>query len=624
MDPSSLKPTITGPLVPARTHPGSFTTQVTGGPTWTEVFWETLMESAAHLSRAREISDTQSADIAANNTLLMTPLASAPHWRIPLLGVRGVVLASRIVLVGEMVQAYLHGVQACHDAYRDAESLVRRWLQLARLLEETPYVVGQGVQGDTGLVGDWARSVGVLGGREAMRVLMLTLSRGRSGLGGAGRQGLGKAWDRASSTGFLAIEALKENDGLSTYEMDRHLLELRGETGRFIHEGDGTLHSWYAQMQEVPSQGDLAVTSVADDDGGTTYLVHLPGLDMDVTDMNREDGRGYLGLVDAVFNDAEQVSEAVDQALQAVGAEEGDAVALSGYSLGGIGASNVVRNGRLGQKYDLLAATSLGAPGQQGSYPPGTQTSTTHIQDRRDPVPHILGEHQGTGANRQVIDVAHHNEDLDLEGLSLFGDAHSYEHYLDIVEELEADPQEHLGEDGDTLLRDFAELYDGEAETVVFETGWKEDPDHEVHHPFQKEFWEEPDLEEIMQESLDGLGMSRIGDVFGPLTPVDSPATAEAGSTGKAPEATAAEGAHEVRAPLAQETTTAQESAAGQEERPGREAQPLSPGLLGPRVRGPGHPELDIPNLDIPNLDTPGVPWAEVEMPVHVHGAQSR
>ncbi|GAB3186572.1 hypothetical protein [Nesterenkonia suensis] len=620
MDRNSHLPPITVPRIHFPAAEGDrFAVRVSGGNTQVEVEWETLRQAAAHVASAQDIGQLQLDDIAANNTVMMTSGAAAPHWRAPLLGIRSVALAVRMSMVSSLVRICLDGLDSAHEAYRDVESLVRRWLQLSDLLSESSYVITQGLDGDSRLVQDWSRSVAVLGGRELMRVLAEYFTRGRAG--DIGRRGSEGPEDRASSTGFLAIEALRGQDDLIRFEMRANSLELGDQTRTSVHEGDGTLHSWYRQMGDAAEHGDIAVTSVTGDDGSTRYMVHLPGLDMDITELNRHDGRGYLGLVDSIYNDADQLTDVVEEALAASGAQEGDTIALSGYSLGGIGVSNLVRNGRLGEKYDVHAATSIGAPGRNATFPPGTETSTTHIQDRRDPVPHLLGEHQGTGTNRQVIDVAHHSETEGSAPLVSFGDAHTYEHYLEIVEELEADPDAHLGEDGDALLRDFAELYEGEAETRIFETGWTEDSEAWTTDSLLEEALEISGLNGMVRDAVERLDVVGIGDAFGPETPVDEPMTTEGDPTAGDPagqyptDGALQNGASSVGAA----GTPGEAGSAVRDHEQGRdhprppvspasgqpvESQPLTPAVIGPAV-----PPSRVPSLT----------WSDVEMPVHMH-----
>ncbi|GAA3075367.1 MULTISPECIES: hypothetical protein [Actinomycetes] len=512
------------PVRPQLADQGSLNVRVSGGDTQIEVVWETLLAASSHVGAARDIAGRQQDDISANNTLFLVPRPQIPHWRAPVLASRSAALSVRLILISGLVEKCVAGIEHAHGTYRDGESVIRRWMQISELLTETSYIIDQVQQGDGRVAGDWARSLGVLGGQEALRLLAAYFTRGRSGLVDGRSSGRDRAEDGAGF-GYLAISKLEEEDLLAEFEMGRHELRLGERTATISHQGDGTLHSWYEQMEQVPEDGDVAVTTVTDETGGTTYLVHLPGLDMDITDLNRDDGRGYLGLVDSAFNDADQLADVVDEALATVGAEEGDQIALSGYSLGGIGVTNLVRNGRLGEKYDLAAATSIGAPGRHGSFPPGTQTSTTHIQDRRDPVPYLLGEHQGTGVNRQVIEVSHDDADARPDEHLLFGDAHSYQHYLDIVEELEADPDTHLGDGGDALLRDFSSLYQGEAETHIFRTGWSENEDGSTTDLLDPEFWEDSGLTDAVRESYERLDPLGLRDVFGPVTPVEGPET---------------------------------------------------------------------------------------------------
>lgn len=498
MDTSELNGPIMGPLVPPGTGEGprdlGFTSEVSGGATQVTLVWETLLESAQRLGRATEVSSHQGEVLSGVNRALLHSGSVVPHWRLPLLGVRCVALAARCLLVNQLLQEGVRGVNSAYESYRSAESQIHRWFHLGTLYLEAPYIIEHLVHedGDKGLAGDWARSMATLGGIEAFRLLSSRFTR-------TGRSREHNTSDMASVTGFLAIKVLNDHKGLGLYEMDRNVMDLGEQTQQFKHQGDGTLHSWYEQMADVTDHGDLAVTAVTDDGGSTSYLVHLPGMDLDLSEPNREDGRGYLGLVDAVFNDSDHLAEVVDQALEAAGADSGDTIAVSGYSLGGIGATNLVRSGTLQQKYDFRSSTSIGGAGRDTSLPEGT--STTHIQDRRDPVPHILGERHQESSDRIIVDVAHHNEEIQSEGA--FGGAHTYQHYLDIIEELEQNPEEHFSaEDQKEHFDSFAELYSGGAETTVFETRWSENANPENLFPHEREIFDVTPLRDLLDDSL--------------------------------------------------------------------------------------------------------------------------
>lgn len=607
-----------GPLIPPGLGEGprdlGFTSRVSGGATQVNLAWDALLEAGRHLGRAADISTLQREELATVNQAMVLQGSLAPHWRAPLLGVRAVALTARCLLVNQLVQEGLRGTESTHEAYRSAESQVQRWFQLGRHTLEAPYIAEHLAHqdGDKGLVGDWARSMAVLGGLEAFRLIASRFTR-------RGRSGEHNTSDMAPLTGFLAIKVLQDNQGLGRFEMDRNDLGLGDQTRKFEHQGEGSLHGWYEQMAEVSDEGDLAVTTVDDDAGNTSYLVHLPGLDLDITEVNREDGRGYLGLVDSAFNDSEQLADVVDEALEAVGAEPGDSIAVSGYSLGGIGATNLVRSEKLQQKYDFKAANSIGGAGQDKILPGGT--STTHIQDRRDPVPHLLGERHPESADRIIIDVAHHNEDVQSGGL--FGGAHDYQHYLDIIEELEQNPQEHLStEDQREHFDSFAELYSGHAETTVFETEWTENPDPDLLLPHEQELFSGKSLEALIDESMAPL----VGDAWDPLVGDAWDSTEDSGDsaaeTGPVPDPGADTHSESDPEPDTETSSGSPAAVRGGPRSPGLPETPvrLTPGeIVQPQSLTPAVIEDPTP---VPRTPDPAVPeenWLDVQMPVHHH-----
>lgn len=460
--------------------------RTSGGPTRINVAWHALMEANQRLVLAAEVSGEQWQRITGIGvgTVVRSPVPL--HWRIPLFGVRLVALTARALAVHQMVQHGTEAVALVHENYRGAEGAVQRLVQLAMHLSETSLMLEHLLdpEGDKGLVKDWAGSLVVLAGGQAISLGEFYMARKVRGFG----------------PGVALMKTLADHYGLAAYEMGHHGLRLGEQTGSSVHTGDGTYTTYFDEVAEVGSDGDIAVTVVTGDDGEKTYMVHLPGLALDLEDLNREEGRGYLGLVDAVGNDSSQLAEVVEEALTAAGAAEGDTIALSGYSMGGIAAVNLSQNTRLRKKFDLRAIATVGAPGQNRTIPPGT--SAVHFQDGRDPVTNILGEAHQETAERLTVHYEHHDPDNGSDGL--FGGAHDMGHHQEVIEELERNQEEHLSSEEQGVMDEFAELYEGEAETLIFTTGWEERETPDAETPGEEVF-EGKDLDELVEESTAGL-----------------------------------------------------------------------------------------------------------------------
>ncbi len=434
-----------------------FSVRSYGGPTQINLAWEQLTTANAYLGEATGVSEDQVQGLMGVTGMMAT--AGLPlHWRIPLLGVRLGALSLRTLGVRELVERGRGALDAVHDAYRDAENTVQRWMDFGVILGDSQVVLHHFItspgQGDIGLVYDWAASAAVFTVSEAYN------------------QGPKMLFKGSPLIGWAAMKAMEADDhgGLLRFEMENHQLSLGEQTTSFSHEGDESLHHYFEEMEQISAEGDLSVTVTQDASGQPVYMVHLPGLDIDPMDLNREDGRGYLGYIDAALNDSDQLAGVVDQALAEVGAEPGAAVALSGYSLGGIGATNLAANSALQGRYDLRAVTTVGAAGQNKQLPHGT--AVVHFQDGRDPVTGIFGEAHQESSDRLTVHYDFHNQDVPTEGI--FGGAHAYQHHLDALERLEACPEAYLSPEEQAMLAEFGQLYSGEAETYVFETGWQE------------------------------------------------------------------------------------------------------------------------------------------------------
>lgn len=443
------------------------------------LLWDALTTGAGHLREASAVKGEQWREFAAIGVEIGTNLHLPLHWRIPGLNAKLVGLTGRTLLTEQTVNTAALATLAAHYGYREAESAVNRWFSIGHHLLETGLVANHLIrpEGDKQLVYDWAAATAAIGLSGAVNVVTgAGLNRTSNGI----------------AISLALVEYFDNNFGLLAMEMGRNEMVLTGETDRFHHEGDGTSSGYFSQMEKVAETGDLAVTVTEGPDGSKAYLVHLAGMDLSVDDLNRQDARGYLGLLDATRNDSQHLAGVVDEALVEMGAEPGDTIALSGYSMGAIGATNLVGNQLLQDKYDLRAAQGMAGPGQDKALPPGTRI--THFQDRRDPVTHLLGEHHRASGHRLTIEYGHHSE---VETKSLFGRAHSYQHHLEALEQLEARPEEYFTEEEQEHLEAFTGLYAGEAETVVFSAEWQpqEGVDAAGSSP-----WNSGELKELAEE----------------------------------------------------------------------------------------------------------------------------
>ena len=437
--------TVMAPHVTA----SGFTVTTSGGPTQVNLAWEQLLSATSHLGDATHISGEQLTAVqSASGQLATAPLPL--NWRIPLFATRMGLLSIRMVAVKEAVEQGRIAVDAAHEVYRGAEGAARRWMDLGVLIDDAGFVLQNLAgaplgMGDPWVAYDWAAAATVLGG-------------------GMLHQHAGGAWP------LVRMGQQLSQDGLAREELESHRLQLGEQTTAFEHQGDQSIQHFYQEMAQVSAQGDVAVTVTQDAAGDPVYMVYLPGLDVDPTDINRGDGRGYLGYLDAALNDSDQLAGVVDQALADVGADPGAAVALSGYSLGGIGATNLAAHRTLQERYDLRAVSTVGAAGQSRALPSGT--SVVHLQDSRDPVNHILGQAHQESSDRLAITYDFHNEEVGWAGP--FGGAHDYGHHLEAVGRLEETPQEHLSPEEQAMFTEFGQLYSGEAQTYVFSADWEQ------------------------------------------------------------------------------------------------------------------------------------------------------
>ena len=438
-----------GPVMVPHAPDHGFSVTSSGGPTQVNLAWEQLLSATSSLGEATHISGEQLTAVqSAAGQLATVPLPL--HWRIPLFATRMGLLSIRMLAVKEAVEQGRSAVDAAHEVYRGAEGAAQRWMDLGVLVDDAGFVLQNLAgaplgTGDPWVAYDWAAAVTVLGG-------------------GMLHQHAGGAWP------LIRMGQQLGQDTLAQEELENHELRLGEQTTAFEHQGDQSIQHYYREMGQVSAEGDVAVTVTEDAAGEPVYMVYLPGLDADPTDLNREDGRGYLGYLDAALNDSDQLAGVIDQALAEVGADPGAAVALSGYSLGGIGATNLAANRTLQGRYDLRAVNTIGAAGQARTLPTGT--SVVHLQDSRDPINHVLGQAHQESSDRLAITYDFHNEDIGWAGV--FGGAHDYGHHLEAIGRLEETPQEYLSPEEQAMLTDFGQLYSGEAHTHVFSADWEQ------------------------------------------------------------------------------------------------------------------------------------------------------
>ena len=466
-----------------------------GGPTTINLMWDSLFDASVHVHAAgRKFTEMRRELIsvyeAFSGSGFLHLHAEVPSWHARL----GLLVAS----TAGAEQALLHsetGLDKAHENYREAEQLIQRWIHAGIRILEVGLAVEHAVhwEGDKSFVYDWFATTVVSGGGVALDVVL----------------------KRFPQVGVIlaTVRAVENNAGLTPALMGRnHQVTDPDPTHRFEHQPGGTLHHYLEEMGQVADHGDIAVSVIPRPDMDPAYAVHFPGIDVDGPEM--EHGRSPMSLVDGLHNDSDHMAGALEQALQELGVPEGSDIFMTGFSLGGLHATNLARSSSFTQRYNLRSVTTIGSPLKHQPTQDGVKV--THFEDVRDPVPHVTAERPVLSSDRMIIQYNHADPENQVE--SLAGSTHTWEHNVEAIRLMEEDEGQFLDYHQQQHLDEFrAQLHFGEAvETYVFETHWQkmDTPEHVL--PWEAESYDDVAyFEDALRESV--REMSRWPSDPGPI-----------------------------------------------------------------------------------------------------------
>lgn len=465
----------------AMSVPG-FTVRSSGGPTRINLEWASLQEATVHIQDAAErFTELRSELVSVYEAFSGAGFAHL-HVSIPGFHLR---LGALVTTTSATEQALLHastGIEQAHQAYRSMEADVQGYFHLALKIAEAELALEHLMhpEGDDTYFYNWLVTTGV-------------------GVGGAGIDVLLKKYPKAAVM-LSTLAAVEKNAGLTPALMGRNEQVVDPQAShRFTHRADGSLAGYLQQMDSVADHGDIAVSVIQRGTVDPAYAVHLPGLDID--GIRLDHGRSPMSLVDGLANGSERMTSAVEQALAEVGAPENAEVYMTGFSLGGLHATNMARSKDFQQKFTLRTVTTIASPMTQGPTEDGVKV--THFEDARDPVPRITGDRPQLSTERMVIEYHHHSPDA--AGENLAGSAHDWDHNVEAIGLFEAHESQQPGARTKHHLDEFrAQLFpEGEIETYVFDTTWQqaEVPEHIL--PWEAESLE--DLEYLQDALEDGV-----------------------------------------------------------------------------------------------------------------------
>lgn len=429
---------------PGRPPSSEFSVRTAGGPTQINLFWESLLEAAAHVDAASAVFTEIRQDLVSTAEELNSTSENL-HWLIPGFHTEFDELLSGTVGTELLLNQASVGAEAAHQAYREQETTVKSWLMLLTRVSDYGLMVKHLVspEGDNSLVYNWMVTTGVATG--------------------------GLALDNPVGSAIVStLTAMEEDAGLTSQLMTDHeqVLDPTAAT-EFSHTGDGTLGNHLQNMAEVSDHGDIAVSSIEQESGETIYALYLPGLDIDGVDT--EHGRSPMGLVDTFGNDSQHMIATVDEALQAAGVPEGSTVVPIGHSMGGGHVLNLVSSTAWTEKYTVPAAATIGSPGQNKQVE--SDVKLTHFEDERDPIPYVLGERHQESADRLSVVYDHHDPQSDVS--SVAGSAHSLQHNIDAISTMEDTASEWLSAEETAHLDVLRGHLAGNVHTVVYSTRWQ-------------------------------------------------------------------------------------------------------------------------------------------------------
>ncbi|GAA4841459.1 hypothetical protein [Garicola koreensis] len=445
-------PVIIGPGTPiseqawdSSLHPTSgFSVRTAGGPTNINLFWDSLLEAAERVEAAAAVFTEIRQDL----VTVAGELGSTPghlHWRSLGFQTQFGTMLTRTAGTEVLLDQASTGAEAAHQAYRDVETTVQSWFTLLLRVSDYGLVVEHLLtpDGDKSLVYDWLVTTGVVTG--------------------------GLALDTPAASALVsALTAAEEHADLSAELLEGHEQVLDPiPANEFFHVGDGTLGNHLQNMAEVSDHGDIAVSSIEKQSGETSYVLYLPGVDID--GLNTDHGRSPMSLADAFGNDSQHMSAAVEDALQTAGVPEGATVLPIGHSMGGGHVLNLVNNTSWTEKYTVPAAATIGSPGQNKRVE--TDVKLTHFEDERDPIPHALGQRHQESADRLSVIYDHQNPQSEVG--SVAGSAHSLQHNTDAISTLEDHASDALSAEETAHLDVLRGHLAGNVRTMMFTTRWQ-------------------------------------------------------------------------------------------------------------------------------------------------------
>ena len=466
-----------------RTPP--FRVRTSGGPTRINLEWESLRASSAHIQQAgQSFTELRRETIGVYEDFSGSGFAHL-HWKVPGWHARLGRLVFSTAATELLLREGVDGIEHAHQSYREAEVSVHQWFHLgvrgiegSIALEHLAHP-----EGDRSFTYDWFATALVSGGGRGADLLLRKYP--------------------TLEVLLSTVIAVESHAGLMPALMGRNEHVLTADaTHTFRHQPDGTLAGYLESVGGSSEHGDIAVSVIPRPNMEPAYAVHLPGLKVD--GLATGHGRSPLSLIDGLTNDSAHMTSAVTDALTEVGAPEGAEVFMTGFSLGGLHATNMAKSKEFHQQYALRAVTTVGSPATSG--PTRTGVKVTHLEDARDPVPHITGDRHELSPERMVIEYSHQNPDSAVE--SIAGSAHTWEHNLEAIQLmehqdsawLEPAQQQHMDEFRAQLM------FDAEIETHVFDSHWQamDTPEHLL--PWEAEGLDDLDyLNEALREGADQL-----------------------------------------------------------------------------------------------------------------------
>lgn len=459
-----------------------FTVRNYGGPGRINLEWDSLKSATVHIQDAADRFSVIRAELTSVYAAFDGSGWAHLHLGIPGFQANLGSLVAGAVITEQTLHHATAGIVLAEQAYRSAEATVHAYFHLAIKVAETQLALEHIAHedGDSSYAYNWAVTTGV-------------------GFSWVGIDVLQKKFPKLAMI-LKTIAAVEKHAGLSAALMGRNDQVVAPQpVHQFSHQADGSLAGYLGQMGDVADYGDIAVSVIPHGPVDPVYAVHLPELDIDETDLGH--GRGPMSLIDGLRNESAHMTEAVEYALNQVGAPAHAEVFLTGFSLGGLHATNIAKNSEFQERFNLRAVTTIGSPVTSGATRPGVKV--THFEDGRDPVPRITGERPQLSSDRMVIEYHHHNPERARENIA--GTAHDWENNVEAIELYEAHEAHHRDQRTTHHVDEFrAQLNQGEQiETFVFETSWQrsENPDHIL--PWEAESME--DLEYLDDALKDGV-----------------------------------------------------------------------------------------------------------------------